>query len=131
MSLAVVVVFAVGTFVEMYLLTVLSGYISIMNTISFVMFTFLIGIIIGRSWGKKDFDKMQWHLRSRSIPDRDALNGSVLAVSSMMLITPGVVTDLIGFLMLIPITRDIFKNIAANMARKRIASGDAYYFFKD
>jgi len=54
-----------------------------------------------------------------------------LAVSSMMLITPGVVTDLIGVLMLIPITRDIFKNIAANMARKRIASGDAYYFFKD
>ncbi len=95
------------------------------------MFTFLIGIIIGRSWGKADFEKMQWHLKSRSIPDGDALNGSVLAVSSMMLITPGVVTDFIGVLMLIPITRGIFKNIAANMAKKRIASGEAYYFFKD
>jgi len=42
-----------------------------------------------------------------------------------------VVTDLIAVFILIPITRDIFKNIAANMAKNRIASGDLYYFFKD
>lgn len=131
MSLTVGLVFAIGTFVEMYLLTVLSGYISILNTLSFIMFTFLIGIIIGRSWGKEDFEKMQWHLKSRSIPGNDALNGSVLGLSSMLLITPGVVTDLIAVFILIPITRDIFKNIAANMAKNRIASGDLYYFFKD
>ena len=131
MSLTVVLSFAVGTFIEIYFLKVISGYISILNTLSLIMFTFLIGNIIGRSWGKEFFEKMQWHLRSRSIPGDDVLNGSVMALSGMMLVTPGVVTDLIGVLILFPVTRGIFKDIAKNMVRKKIARGELYYFFKD
>ena len=62
MSLAVVSFFAVGTFTEIYFLKVVSEYISIINTLSLIMFTFLVGNIIGRSWGKEFFEKMQWHL---------------------------------------------------------------------
>ena len=131
MSLAVVLFFAVGTFVEIYLLTVVSSHISIINTLSLIMFTFLVGNIVGRSWGKEYFDKMQWHLRSRSVPGDDVLNGSVMALSGMFLVTPGVITDLIGVLILIPITRGIFKNIAEGVAKKKITSGELYYFFKD
>ena len=93
MSLGVILFFAVGTFAEMYLLTIVSTSISVINTLSLIMFTFLIGNIINRSWGKEYFDKMQWHLRSRSIPGDDVLNGSVMALSGMMLITPGVITS--------------------------------------
>ena len=131
MSLAVVSFFAVGTFIEIYFLKVVSDYISIINTLSLIMFTFLVGNIIGRSWGKECFEKMQWHLRSRSIPGDDVLNGSVMALSGMMLVTPGVVTDLIGVLILFPMTRGIFKDIAGNMVRKKIARGELYYFFRD
>ena len=131
MSLAVVLFFAIGTFCEVYLLTVVSGHISIINTLSLIMFTFLVGNIIGRSWGKEYFEKMQWHLRSRSMPDDDVLNGSVMALSGMMLVTPGVVTDLIGVLILFPLTRGVFKDFAENMVRKKISRGDLYYFFKD
>ena len=131
MSVTVVLSFAVGTFIEIYFLKVISGYISILNTLSLIMFTFLIGNIIGRSWGKEFFEKMQWHLRSRSIPGDDVLNGSVMALSGMMLVTPGVVTDLIGVLILFPLTRGIFKDIAENMVRRKIARGDLYYFFRD
>ena len=74
---------------------------------------------------------MQWHLRSRSMPGDDVLNGSVMALSGMMLITPGVVTDFIGVLILFPMTRGIFKDIAENMVRKKISRGELYYFFKD
>ena len=82
MSLAVVLFFAIGTLGEVYLLTVVSGYISIINTLSLIMFTFLVGNIIGRSWGKEYFEKMQWHLRSRSVPADEVLNGSVMALST-------------------------------------------------
>ena len=131
MSLAVVLFFAVGTFVEIYLLTVVSSYISIINTLSLIMFTFLVGNIIGRSWGKEYFDKMQWHLRSRSVPGDDVLNGSVMALSGMFLITPGVITDLIGVLIILPLTRGIFKNITESLVKKKITRGELYYFFKD
>ena len=131
MSLGVILFFAIGTFVEMYLLTIVSASISVINTLSLIMFTFLIGNIINRSWGKEYFDKMQWHLRSRSVPGDDILNGSVLAFSGMFLITPGVVTDVIGILMVLPFTRFIFKDITESIVKKKISNGELHYFFKD
>ena len=131
MSLGVVLFFAIGTFAEMYLLTIVSASISVINTLSLIMFTFLIGNIINRSWGKEYFDKMQWHLRSRSVPGDDVLNGSVLALSGMFLITPGVITDIIGTLIVLPFTRFIFKDITESIVKKKISNGDLHYFFKD
>ena len=130
MSLGVVLFFAIGTFAEMYLLTIVSASISVINTLSLIMFTFLIGNIINRSWGKEYFDKMQWHLRSRSVPGDDVLNGSVLALSGMFLITPGVITDIIGILIVLPFTRFIFKDITESIVKKKISNGELHYFFK-
>ena len=131
MSLGVILFFAIGTFAEMYLLTIVSASISVINTLSLIMFTFLIGNIINRSWGKEYFDKMQWHLRSRSVPGDDILNGSVLALSGMFLITPGVITDVIGILIVLPFTRFIFKDITESIVKKKISNGELHYFFKD
>ena len=131
MSLGVILFFAVGTFVEMYLLTIVSASISVINTLSLIMFTFLIGNVINRSWGKEYFDKMQWHLRSRSVPGDDILNGSVLALSGMFLITPGVITDAVGILIVLPFTRFIFKDITESIVKKKISNGELHYFFKD
>jgi UPF0716 protein FxsA len=131
MSLGVILFFAIGTLSEVYLLTVVSGYISIMNTLSLIMFTFLVGNIIGRSWGKEYFEKMQWHLRSRTIPGDEVLNGSVMALSGMFLVTPGVITDFLGVLILFPMTRGIFKSITENLVKKKITNSQLYYFFKD
>ena len=131
MSLGVILFFAVGTFAEMYLLTIVSASISVINTLSLIMFTFLIGNIINRSWGKEYFDKMQWHLRSRSVPGDDILNGSVLALSGMFLITPGVITDVVGILIVLPFTRFIFKDITESIVKKKISNGELHYFFKD
>ena len=78
MSLAVVLFFAIGTLGEVYLLTVVSGYISIINTLSLIMFTFLVGNIIGRSWGKEYFEKILKYShgkRSAKLPRQDIRKG--------------------------------------------------------
>lgn len=90
-----------------------------------------MGNVVGRSWGKECFEKMQWHLRSRTVPGDEVLNGSVMALSGMFLVTPGVITDLIGVFILIPMTRGVFKNIAESLVKKKITNGELYYFFKD
>ena len=131
MSLPVTAFFALGTGVELYGLKFVSDSISILNTVSLVMLTFLIGIVISQSYGKEVFEKMQRHLKSREAPGDEALNGAVMGVAGMFLITPGAVTDIIGLLIMIPITRGIFKQIALNLSKKRIESGQPYFFFKD
>jgi len=121
--------FAAGTAVEILGLKWISGYISILNTVNLIMLTFLIGIVVGRSWGKEFFTKMQWHLKARTLPEEEVLNGAVMALASMLLITPGIVTDTIGFLILIPIFRGVFKDLALSFFKKKIASGDLHFFF--
>ena len=131
MFLPVTAFFAIGTGVELYGLKWVSESISIINTISLVMFSFLVGIVVSRSYGSECFERIQRSLKSRENPADDVLNGAVMSLCSMLLITPGVVTDAIGLLIMIPATRGIFKNIALNLTRKRIQAGQQYFFFKD
>ena len=129
--LPVAAFFALGTGIELYGLKWASESISIMNTISWVMFSFLVGIIVSRSYGDECLERIQRSLKSREAPVDDVLNGAVMSLCSMLLITPGLITDTIGLLIMIPATRGLFKGIALNLTRKRIQSGQQYFFFKN
>ncbi|MBT5028715.1 MAG: FxsA family protein [Nitrospinaceae bacterium] len=131
MFLPVTAFFALGTGIEMYGLKFVSDGISVLNTVSLIMLTFLIGIVVSRSHGKEVFERMQRALKSRQAPSDDVLDGAVMGLASMFLITPGVVTDVIAFLIMIPLSRGIFKQMALNISMKRIQSGQPYFFFKD
>jgi UPF0716 protein FxsA len=126
----VTVFFAIGTVIELYGLKWTSESISIINTVSLIMLTFLIGIVVSRSYGNECFERIQRSLKSRETPADDVLNGAVMSLCSMLLITPGVVTDMIALLIMIPATRGLFKDMALNLAKKRIQSGQTYFFFK-
>ncbi|MBL4664477.1 MAG: FxsA family protein [Nitrospinaceae bacterium] len=131
MLLPVTAFFAIGTGIELYGLKWTSESLSIINTVSLIMLTFLIGIVVSRSYGNECFERIQRSLKSREAPAEEVLNDAVMSLSSMLLITPGVVTDIIGFLIMIPVTRNLFKGMALNLTMKRIQSGQAYFFFKD
>ena len=123
--------FAIGTGIELYGLKWTSESLSIINTVSLIMLTFLIGIVVSRSYGNECFERIQRSLKSREAPTDDVLNGAVMSLCSMLLITPGVVTDIIALLIMIPATRGLFKDMALNLTKKRIQSGQTYFFFKD
>ena len=129
--LTVTAFFALGTGVELYGLKWVSESISIMNTISWIMFSFLVGIVVSRSYGDECFQRIQRSLKSREAPADEVLNGAVMSLCSMLLITPGLITDTIGLLIMIPATRGFFKNLALNFTNKRIQAGQQYFFFKD
>ena len=129
--LQVAAFFALGTGIELYGLKWISESISIMNTISWVMFSFLVGIIVSRSYGDECLERIQRSLKSREAPVDDVLNGAVMSLCSMLLITPGLITDTIGLLIMIPATRGLFKGMALNCTQKRIQAGQQYFFFKD
>ena len=131
MFLQVTAFFAIGTGIELYGLKLVSDSISIVNTISLIMFSFLVGIVVSRSYGNECFERIQRSLKSYEVPADDVLNGAVMSLCSMLLITPGVVTDTIGLLIMIPATRGIFKDMVLNLTRKRIQAGQQYFFFRD
>lgn len=126
-----ILVLLLGTVIEIGSLTWLAGQISDLNVISMVMFTLLLGVIIGRGYGDEFFDKMQWHLKSREAPADEVVNGAVMRVSSYLLLTPGAVTDVIGLLIAFPKTRFIFKNLAMKLYKSKVARGEQWFLFKN
>ena len=129
--ITILLFFAVGTLVEMLGLVWISSFIGSLNMISITMFSFLIGIVVGRAYGPSWFDKIQWHLKSGTLPGDEIVDGTVMTLASMMLLTPGVFSDLIGFIIITPFARGPFKALALWMMKKKIARGEPWFFFKD
>jgi UPF0716 protein FxsA len=119
----------VTTVVEIFSLTWLGTQISVLNTISFTMFTLLLGVINGRSYGEEWYEKMQWHLKSGTLPSDDVVNGAVMNVGSKLLLMPGLVTDVLGLLIVFPKTRFIAKSIALNLFKKKLSRREQWFFF--
>lgn len=127
----VILGFTVLAGVEIFSLLLTAQWISSINTISLIMFTFLVGIVLGRSYGEEWIDKLQWHLRSHEVAPDDVLNGAVMVLGSKLLLTPGTVTDLVGLIIIFPKTRFIAKKVARALLKKRIREGKPFFFFQD
>jgi UPF0716 protein FxsA len=123
------IILFVSTVVEIFSLTWLGTQISVLNTISFTMFTLLLGVINGRSYGEEWYEKMQWHLKSGTLPSDDVVTGAVMNVGSKMLLMPGLVTDVLGLLIVFPKTRFIAKSIALNLFKKKLSRREQWFFF--
>ncbi|MEE8269603.1 MAG: FxsA family protein [Nitrospinaceae bacterium] len=125
------IILTVATAVEILSLTWLGTQISVLNTISLTMFTLLLGVINGRSYGEEWYGKMQWHLKSGTPPSDEVVNGAVMNVGSKLLLMPGLVTDVMGFLIVLPQTRFIAKNIALNLFKKKLSRREQWFFFQN
>jgi len=131
MIFVTIAIFLAGSVIELFGLLQMSSSISTLNTVSIIMLSFLVGVVVARSYGKEFLEKIQWHLKSRSKPSEEVLNGVVMVFASYMLITPGPITDVLGLLILIPATRDFFKGFTLSWVNRKIANGELYFFFKD
>jgi UPF0716 protein FxsA len=129
MSVAVILFFVIGSLLEMASLIWISTIIGSLNTISVIMFSFLIGVVVSRAYGRDWFDKIQWHLKSGTLPEEEVVDGSVMAFASILLRTPGLITDTLGFIIIIPFLRSPFKEMTVGMMKKKIAKGEPWFFF--
>ena len=89
----------------MYLLIEVAGYIDTLPTIFLVMLTAVIGVALLKRQGLETLTRGVRRLEQGEIPAREMAEGILLAVAGALLVTPGFVTDTVGFLLLFPPTR--------------------------
>ena len=104
--------------VEMYLLIEVAERIEALPTILLVMLTAVLGVSLIRQQGLSTLTKGIRRLNQAEIPAAEIIEGVLLAVAGAFLITPGFLTDFIGFMIIIPIIR----RIIALMLLKRMAA---------
>ena len=94
--------------IEMLVLIQVGQEIGALWTIALVLITAFIGINLLRHQGLATLTRANWRIQSGQIPAKEILEGMLLAVGGALLLTPGFVTDGIGFLLLVPVTRQFF-----------------------
>ena len=95
-------IFFLTPIVEMYLLIEVGGYIGAWPTIALVMITAVIGVTLLRIQGLSTLTRGVGRLQGGELPAREMVEGLLLAVAGALLLTPGFVTDGIGFVLLTP-----------------------------
>ena len=91
--------------VDMLLLVVLTGYIGWVAVVLLVVLTALVGTLLVRAEGRHTLRRIQQRVAHGEVPTKELLDGALLLVSGVLLLTPGLVTDAIGFLLVVPLTR--------------------------
>ena len=94
--------------VEIYLFIKIGGQIGAFNTISLIFITAIIGVFYARYEGLNTLRSGFSQLIKNEAPIYEIISGAVIAFAALLLIVPGFATDLLGFLLIFPLTRKIF-----------------------
>jgi len=120
-----IILFIIGIpLIEIYLMIKIGSVIGAFNTIFLIFFTAVTGIYFARLEGLNTIRAGFNQLIKNEIPIYEIISGATLAFAALLLIIPGFLTDLIGFLLIVPVTRKIFIKILSSKFNKKKLNGN-------
>ena len=103
-----IILFIIGIpAIEIYLMIKVGGVIGALNTILLIFFTAITGVYFARIAGLSALRSGFEQIIKNELPIYEIVSGAALAFAALLLILPGFLTDIFGFLLIIPITRKI------------------------
>jgi UPF0716 protein FxsA len=117
-------IFVLVPVIELTILIKVGSVIGTLNTITIILLTALIGAYLVRLEGLGVLYRIQKNMNEGIFPAEELINGVMILVAGALLLTPGFFTDVIGFLMVFPASRNVLKRIARRYIDRRIASSD-------
>lgn len=112
---------------ELYLLFQVSRFIGPELTVGVVVVTGAVGVVLAKSQGIAALKNIQDQVAMGEVPGSAILDGLFVLVGGILLVTPGLITDLLGFSLLIPFTRRPIKKYLRRKLSELIARGDTIY----
>ena len=100
--------------IEIYLLIKIGSQIGAITTIFLIFTTAIVGIYYAKYEGLNTLKSAFFQLNKNVSPTYEVLSGAVIAFAALLLIIPGFMTDVIGFLLIFPLTRKIIFNKIIN-----------------
>ena len=97
--------------IEIYLLIKIGSQIGAIYTIFLIFLTAIIGLYYAKYEGLNTLKSGFQQLSKNETPAYEVLSGAVIAIAALLLIIPGFVTDVMGFLLIFPLSRKFIFNI--------------------
>lgn len=123
MFLRLLLLFTLMPIVELALLVEIGQYLGTWVTVILVVGTGAAGAALARSQGLRAFHRLSATMGAGSFPGDEMFDGVLILTGGLLLITPGLLTDLIGFAALVPGTRHLIKAYLKRVVRRRLQSG--------
>lgn len=131
MLIRLILLFTIVPFIELTLLIEIGSHIGTLNTIMIVIITGIIGAFMARIAGFTVLMKIQNNLREGIFPKDELFDGVLILISGAFLITPGLLTDALGFFLLIPFGRLVVKRWLKEIIKTRIDRDGITYWNND
>jgi UPF0716 protein FxsA len=103
--------------VELYVLIKIGSVIGALPTLGLIILTALVGAALLRQQGLVTLHRFRIALDEGSLPAMEIVEGVALLIGGVLLLTPGFVTDAVGFLFLLPTTRKAMLKAAVKRSR--------------
>jgi len=104
-----ILLFTVVPVVELALLIKIGQHIGVGYTLTIVILTGVVGAYLARSQGFRTLRRIQEDINEGLMPAEKIFDGVMILCGGILLLTPGFITDLIGFMALVPFTRHLIK----------------------
>jgi UPF0716 protein FxsA len=131
MLLKLILIFTIVPFIELSLLIELGSVIGTLPTILVVVITGVIGAFMARIAGLSVLFKIQENLRQGIFPRDELFDGVLILIGGAFLLTPGLLTDALGFFLLLPPGRSAVKKWLQEILKRRIDSGEITFWGND
>ena len=119
-----ILVFTIVPLAELYILIKIGSHIGGFNTILLVLMTTVLGALLARLQGLRTLRQIQLSLSQGQIPAEELIDGVLILFGGILLVIPGVLTDLFALVLLLPVTRTYFKRWLRRRFDRMMASGN-------
>jgi len=118
--------------IEIYLFIKIGSSIGAFNTISLILITAIVGVYYAKYEGLNTLKSAIREIVTNKLPIYEIISGAALAIASLLLILPGFATDLIGLLLIFPLTRRIiFKKVSTKYKQSNKSNDPIEGEYKD
>jgi len=104
-----ILLFVTIPLIELYLLLQMGRYVGAGPTVALVILTGVVGAYLARSQGLVVLRRIKRTVSEGEVPGNHIIDGLLILVGGALLLTPGLLTDLTGFLLIIPASRTVVR----------------------
>ena len=124
MFIKLLFLFTLIPILEIYVLIEAGRQIGALPTLGMIVVTGIAGAYLARSQGFELLQRIQSDLQQGRVPAEEMFDGAMILVGGVLLLTPGFCTDLLGFCLLTPGTRRVFKQSLKQWLERKIQKGE-------
>ena len=125
-----ILLFTIVPIVELFILIQIGNEIGVLNTVLIVFITGVVGAVLAKSEGRQIIGNIKKDMAMGKMPADELINGFCVLIGGAMLLTPGIITDVFGFSLVIPFTRIFLIKSIKLKIKTMISEGTVNVYYK-